>query len=86
MEANMKIKERTTGARDYFVVLVDKDELQVESGKRLPYSTYIGTIQLDGKINLWTPAAYKPRGYPKAARELLEQARDQLKEEGKING
>lgn len=80
----MKLCKRNVGHGDYYVVLVEKDELQVESGKRLPYITYIGTIDLDGKINVWTPAAYKPRGYPKAAQAMLEQARDQLREEGKI--
>jgi len=80
----MKIAKRHIGDHSYFTVMVDKDELVVDSGKTLPYSTWIGTIDLDGKINLWYPAAYKPRGYKQAATRMLEQARDQLKADGEI--
>lgn len=71
--------------RKYIVVIVDPHELTVESGKTLPYSTYIGAIRkTDGKIDVWTPAAPVPRGYPAAARAMLEKARAQLRTEGKI--
>lgn len=45
-------------------VFVDADEVRVASGKTVPYPTRIGFIEDGGKIHLWTPAAYVPRGYP----------------------
>jgi tripartite-type tricarboxylate transporter receptor subunit TctC len=81
----MKIEQGTARSDPpYWTVLVDPNELVVESGKRLPYSTWIGTIGQNGKIRVWTPAAYVPRGYPKAAKEMLEQALSQLRSEGKV--
>ena len=56
----MKIERKQIGKRPYFTVLVDKDELVVDSGKALPYSAWIGTIQLDGKITIWQPAGSCP--------------------------
>ena len=79
----MKI-ERQTGS-SFFVVSVDAHELKVESGKTLPYPTWIGVVhESSGEIQHWTPAAYVPRGYVAAAKALLEQAREQLKAEGKV--
>jgi hypothetical protein len=74
-------------------VHVDPGELVVESGKALPYGTTIGTIRRMGKasswaghpspaarfrIDVWTPAASKPRGYVAAARAMLEQVAAEL--------
>ena len=78
----MKIERSDTGRA--WTVLVDEDELIVESGKRLPYSTWVGTINERGVINVWSPAAFKPRGYVAAAKKLLEQAREQLQAQGKL--
>lgn len=79
----MKITRRE--GSDFFVVSVDKDEVEVASGRKLPYPTWIGTIDANsGKLNVWTPAAYVPRGYKAAATALLEQAREQLQSEGKV--
>lgn len=81
---SMKIERTHTGG-PFWAVRVDANELSVESGKRLPYPTTVGLIDVrSGKIHVWTPAASKPRGYPAAARALLEQARDQLAAEGKL--
>jgi uncharacterized protein YbdZ (MbtH family) len=79
----VKIEPGTAaGVTPYYTVLVDANELVVASGKRLPYSTWIGTIRLrEGrppKITLWTPAASVPRGYKEAAQEMLERAAEQL--------
>lgn len=68
----------------YWTVLVAEGELVVASGRKYPFSTWIGTIREDGRLNVWTPASYKPRGYHAAARALLEQARDQLRASGDV--
>jgi hypothetical protein len=60
--------------KDTWTVSVDPGELVVESGKSLPYATTIGTFNKRGTIKVWTPAAYVPRGYPKAAKAVLEKA------------
>ena len=74
----MKIKKENIGTGDYYVVIVDADELVVESGKKLRYSAYIGTFRKKGdqiKIDVWTPAGGGiPRGYKPAAKTLLELA------------
>lgn len=59
---------------DVYSVRVDTNE--VDCGrKRLPYPTWIGTVDFaKRKINVWTPAAYTPRGYHAAARAMLETA------------
>lgn len=79
----MKIEPGTAaGTTPYFTVLVDADELFVESGKRLPCSTRIGTIRLrEGRaplITVWTPAAPVPCGYKAAAQAMLEEAAARL--------
>lgn len=64
----------------YVTVLVDENELHCDR-KALPYSAWIGTIRLDTfKINVWTPAAYTPRGYRRAAAEMLEAAVEAIKD------
>lgn len=60
-----------------FSVMVDANELVVDSGKKLPYPTWIGFIDCNGRIDVWSPAAYKPRGYRAAARRMLEEMRDE---------
>jgi hypothetical protein len=73
-------RKRVAGLPDYFTVLVHPNELKVDSGKRLPYSTWIGTVSGSGdRINLWTPAAYKPRGYKTAALRLLAFAQSRIR-------
>lgn len=67
----------------YWTVRVDPNELQCDT-RPLPYGTWIGTITEHGKINVWSPAASKPRGYPRAAREMLQEAAAQLRAEGKV--
>ena len=60
---------------DTVLVRVDTNELVCDGGKPLPYPTYIGTISRGtGKINVWSPAAYTPRGYRSAALRMLEGA------------
>jgi hypothetical protein len=61
------------------VVVVDANELMCDGGRPLPYSAYIGTINLDTrKIRMWTPAAYVPRGYKPAALRKLEEVNAKL--------
>lgn len=68
------------GVAPYYTVLVDKDELDIGGGKKLPFGTWLGTIDKAGKINLWTPAGYCPRGYKKAALAVLEDVAKKIKE------
>lgn len=72
------------GMKPYFTVLVDSEELELEGGRRMDFSTWLGTIDLDGTINQWTPAGGCPRGYKKAAMRELERVRDELRRDGKI--
>lgn len=71
------------GMKPYYTVLVESGELDL-GGRKMDFSTWLGTIDLDGTINQWTPAGYCPRGYKKAAMRELEQVRDQLRREGRI--
>jgi len=80
----MKIEQGKATTRPYFTVSVHKDELVVASGKTLPYPAWIGTIGGDGKITVWHPVGYRPRGYKVAAWAMLEKARQQLIDEGKV--
>jgi len=73
------IAERATHGTCW-VVKVKANEVVTDSGKKLPYATWLGTIDAEGVINLWYPAAYKPRDYKPAAMRILEQARKQLRE------
>lgn len=73
----MRYERSDIGLRGWRV-LVDADEVRVTSGKTVPYPTWIGFIEESGKIHVWTPAAYVPRGYRAAAREMLEQAKAEL--------
>ena len=77
-------KGDASGARNYWVVTVDANKLVTPSGKRLPYSTSIGTIQMSGEIRLWYPAASHPRDYQKGAMPLLLAAWQKLKNAGLI--
>lgn len=57
--------------RHTFLVHVEANELQCKV-RPLPYPTCIGTINVKSKrVNLWTPAASKPRGYKPAALAML---------------
>lgn len=69
----------------YWTVLVSENELQVESGKRLPYSAWVGVLRQDRTpvmASVWSPAGYKPRGYRKAALELLSKAYQEMTDAG----
>ena len=79
----MKIERGTAMTPPYWTVLVEANELVTASGKTVPYCTWIGTISAKG-ITLWRPCGYLPRDYKPAAMALLEQAQQQLREEGKI--
>lgn len=68
---------------DGWTVHVDADELQCGS-RALPYPTTIGVITGRGGVRIWTPAASKPRGYRDAARDMLEQAREELIASGEL--
>jgi hypothetical protein len=66
---------------DTVLVRVDSHELVCDGGKPLPYPTFIGTISRDtGKIGIWMPAAYTPRGYRSAAKRILEEQAKKLQE------
>lgn len=56
-----------------FVVSVEPGEVRVASGKVYPNATWIGTFDIvSGKLNVWTPVGYVPRGWKDAARAILE--------------
>jgi hypothetical protein len=62
-----------SGTPDVVRIRIDANELLCDGGKLLPYPTWIGTIHtVTGKINVWMPAAYTPRGYRSAALRMLE--------------
>jgi len=65
---------------DTVLVRVDAGDLKCGfNEKPLPYPTYVGTIsRATRKVSVWTPAAYKPRGYREAALRLLEEQAEQL--------
>lgn len=70
---------------DTVLVRVNTDELVCDGGKPLPYPTYIGTISRSTrKIDVWTPAAYKPRGYRTAAKRALEEMAEKLSEDSPL--
>lgn len=65
----------------YVTVSVDANELQCDV-RKLPYPTWIGTIDLETwKIRRWNPAASIPRGYPRAAETALAAACGCLQEQ-----
>lgn len=67
---------QSTTDPDKVLVRVQPNELQ-----GVPYSTYVGIISRStGKVSVWTPAASKPKGYRKAAKELLESLAEQAKQ------
>lgn len=67
---------------DSFTVHVDADELNC-GFKKLPYPTCISLVNVKtGKVIVWTPAAYKPRGYRAAALLMLNDALAVLKKGG----
>lgn len=80
----MRIEQSKYGT-GCWTVHVDSNELVTESGKALPYPTTIGIINSNGTVKVWTPAAYKPRGYALAARDMLEQAREELITSGELH-
>jgi hypothetical protein len=76
--------EESTATRGTYVVRVDANEVVTRYGKKVPYPTWIGTINKRGTINVWTPSASVPRHYKEAAKRMLEDARDKLCEQGKV--
>jgi hypothetical protein len=68
---------QSTNDPNVWLLRVDAHELACGAGIygviKLPYCTHVGTLHaVTGKVNVWTPAAYVPRGYRKAALALLE--------------
>ena len=69
----MPVLETSEHNPDTVVVRIDANELRCDGGKLLPYPTWIGTFSKStGKVKVWMPAAYTPRGYKAAARRMLE--------------
>jgi hypothetical protein len=67
---------QSTTDPDKVLVRVQPNELQC-----VPYPTYVGTISRStGKVSVWAPAGRKPKGYRKAAKELLESLTEQAKQ------
>ena len=74
--------ELASSIPDAVTVLVDANEIAVESGKRINYPFRLGVIRRlkNGRFRsqVWTPAAPLPRGYPAAARATLATLIQQL--------
>lgn len=72
------------GQPNTYVVTLGAGELITESGKAVPYPFYLGTFTIKPgkapKLNVWTPAASKPRGYKLAARRRLEEVAQEFAE------
>lgn len=54
------------------------------SGKEIPAGKTLGTINERGTISVWRSAGYNPRGYGEIAKILLNDAKHDLKSEGRI--
>lgn len=71
--------EKSIHMDGYVTVHVDTDELDCGQ-RKLPYPTCIGLVNATtGKTKVWTPAAYKPRGYKAAAQRMLDDVLAKLK-------
>lgn len=77
----MQIRSAALG---WWTVEVDPGELEITTTRRLPYGTTIGAINERGTISVWRPAASVPRNYNRAARAMLERARQELWESGRL--
>ena len=72
---------RIEAVGDYFRVLVQPGAIP-----RLGYPTWVGTIQRNGLMTPWTPAASRPRNYGRDARAILETAAAELVAAGLVRG
>lgn len=72
-----------TGGDNYWTLDAKAGDVAV-NGRTIPYAFSLGTIDPDGRINVWTPAASVPRGYRRVARAKLEAAVARLRREGAI--
>lgn len=61
---------RSPITRARFIVQVDGSEVH----PKMTWPTYAGTFDSNGKLNVWTPAGYVPRGWKTSARTFLENA------------
>lgn len=61
-------------ANGVFRVRVDAGEVVTDSGKTVPYATWIGTVSVTGEVRLWRPAGYLPRDYRPTAERMLSEA------------
>lgn len=77
----MQIRSAALG---WWTVEVDPGELEITATRRLPYGTTIGAINERGTISVWRPAASVPRNYNRAARYMLERARQELWDSGRL--
>jgi hypothetical protein len=78
-------RQDVPGVGHYWRVHVQAGELVVPSGKAMSYPFAIGTIDANGKIKVWTPGAYTPRGYKPVAKKMLEEAAASLRSSGELN-
>jgi len=64
---------------DYFTLDAQPGDVVV-NGRPMPFAFSLGTIDHDGRINVWTPAGGGiPRGYKGVAKALLEDAAAELR-------
>lgn len=77
----MQIRSAALG---WWTVEVDPGELEITATRRLPYGTTIGAINERGTISVSRPAASVPRNYNRAARAMLERARQELWDSGRL--
>ncbi len=69
---------------DFYVVRLTRDLEVGSSGKSIPGGTTLGTVNERGTISVRRSSGYVPRGYTEAAKSLLDAARIDLKNSGRI--
>jgi hypothetical protein len=75
----MKTVKHSPPGDNYWSLHADSGEFKV-GGRPVPFPFCLGTINPNGKINVWTPAGGLglPRGYKKAAQAALQAEADRL--------
>jgi hypothetical protein len=84
---------KTVGEQHYEIEpsTINDDVLTVKTsglrvGDKMGPPTWVGTIDtVKGTINVWSPVGYKPRGYGKVAKQVLEDVREELRKQGKLS-
>ena len=77
-------KRNDAGTGEYWTLDAEPGDVTV-NGRTIGYGFSLGTIDPDGRINVWTPAGPVPRGYKRVARAKLEAAVARLRAAGEVS-